>query len=406
MNKIITYVFSSILLIGLVVTCATGVRPIGKALYKYYNNIENYSGFDKVDNLISTVDDSFTNSFFIRDTCVDLYGLIQRIIGKDFIVDSDPSKTVLKGSDNKLYFKGNVTGDYVGEDAFENNINSVTELYKYCKDKNINFLYVNAPHKYNSYSVKLPIVSSCIDDYSEDSALFIKKLSVNGVPALDLMAKLKEDYSNYSDGFFITDHHWNIRTAFWGYSNICNKLNSVNKSSLIDPMYYDLGNYKVTTYKDSYLGSMGIRVGKYYVGKDDVDLISPKFPTDFTLEYESKTLKKKISRSGDFMSSLINGDISYSMYLTSDNSHIFVDNKLNSDGNNVLLLKDSFGIPVSAWISCWADELHILDLRYEQDCSVEDFINEKNIDTVIILYNPEVLESKILYNFTDTSIGR
>ena len=70
------------------------------------------------------------------------------------------------------------------------------------------------------------------------------------------------------------------------------------------------------------------------------------------------------------------------------------------------MVKDSFGVPVSAWLACCCDELWVMDLRYTQEESVKNFIVNHGIDVVIVFYNPEVLSSELFYIFSEASMGK
>ena len=48
---------------------------------------------------------------------------------------------------------------------------------------------------------------------------------------------------------------------------------------MTDEEALDIKNYEVNTYRNWFLGSIGKRVGIYYAGIDDIDLIYPKFDT-------------------------------------------------------------------------------------------------------------------------------
>ena len=406
MKKAWSIVFSLILMCCLIATCAFNAREIGADLYKLYKNeIKNISlkSFDK---LVQTVDSTLSDNFIIHGACIDTYGLIQKLEGKRTVIDADPDKTVIKGNDGKLYFASNVLSEDDSATGFEENIDSnvscLLNLNNFCKNRNISLLYVNAPAKRINKADGFNYDS--FDFYSKKSKYTEEQMNRFKINNLNLMSSLQGETSVYSDGFFATDHHWTIKTAFWAHQKICLALNELFDYD-IDKKYYDLDNFEIETYKKSYLGSMGTRVGKYYAGIDDIDIIFPKFDTDFKIQYETKTLNKSVKEEGPFDEVIHKHTPDY-YYITSDNSIVNVDNLLINSGHKVLLIKDSFGVPVSGWMSCWADELTIMDLRYKQEKSVEDVISEKDIDTVIIIYNAEMLENRRLFIFDTKSEGK
>lgn len=397
MYKRISIVFSIILILLMLLTCVFGVKAIGKSLYLYVKTIGQKSFADSVDNFFETVDDAFTKNFCLRDSCISAYGLIQKFEGKNIVEDASRDKTVLLGDDGKLYFRGGVTDELNAgaEIGMQENVNRLNKLNDFCHSNDVNLLYVIAPHKYSGANVSLP---ESRKDYTQDTYTFSKMLSKAGIENINLMAELL-DAGRYNDAFFITDHHWNIKTAFWGFGKICEKMNSAFESG-INAKLYSADSYEIITYPNCYLGSMGVRVGRFYAGMDDIDAISPLFETRLSISFESKTLKTENKRTGDFKETVFADNApGYHMYITSDNSLVYVDNELIDNNNKTLIIKDSFGVPVSAWMACCFDELWIMDLRYAQNETVKDFIDNHEIDNVIILYNPEVMRSSTMYEF-------
>lgn len=408
MKKLVSIGFSTMLMACLILTCAFSVRPIGKDLYGYYQSMGTMGLLDSIDSLFSTVEKTMTNNFILREVCIDVYGLIQRIEGKNVVEDAAPDKAVLKGNDGKLYFRGAVTNEGNGDDQVKNReiyrqtSSSVIDLKQYCDSNGTELLYVTAPHKYAASAVTLPENK---EDYLDETILFSQLLTDGGVRNINLMKELLEGEKPYSDGFFITDHHWNIRTAFWGFQRICEAFTQ-DGSIQIDERLFAKESFTIYTHPDVFLGSMGVRVGKYYTGMDAIDVIAPRYPTDFRVAYHTKTLEKNIEKAGPFSESILDEKISYNMYITSDNPLIHVENRETPNGKRFLLVKDSFGVPVAAWLACCCDELWVMDLRYAQAESVKEFIVNHEIDAVIVLYNPEVLSSELFYNFSEVSMGK
>lgn len=406
MKKLSVILFILCLTLGLVLTCIFGMREIGSDLFKFVKNEKEGFSLDSVDRLFSTVDGTLSDNFVLHGGCIDIYGLVQKLEGRTTVYDADKSKTVTKGTDGKLYFVSNVLDETGGDDNLEErlkaNAGSLEKLKKICDENGAVLLYVDAPGKYDT-----SIVTSSADKLSDPvakSSYFEKMLNENDVASLNLTQAYKNEFDSYTDGFFITDHHWTIKTAFWGFQKICQKLNSLDGFEKIDGLYFDSDSYETVTIPDCYLGSMGVRVGKYFAGMDDMDIIFPKFDTKFEVCYETKTLGKTVKESGDFKK-VIHGDKPEYYYITSDNSEVFVDNLLINNGHKVLLVKDSFGVPVSGWLSCLADELTILDLRYEQKKTLYDYITDNEIDTVIVLYHSDMMGNTSMFNFDGVSSG-
>ena len=158
----------------------------------------------------------------------------------------------------------------------------------------------------------------------------------------------------------------------------------------IDHEYFDLDHYKVETLKNSYLGTYGVKTGGLFAGYDDYDLIYPKFETEYTKSiskdpYQLIETGGKIETSGDFTQAVISSfsdmkskksKVIYSNYVASDRCEVHIQNKKAATNKKALVLKDSNGLPVSAFLSTCFEELVLLDPRYYTEGTVCDYISD------------------------------
>ena len=396
MKKISIALFFAYLLSGLLFTCFTGYYEIGTTTIESIRNFKEGSIINSFEKLFNAVETELQNQFWQQDKYIDIYGGIQKVSGRQIVVGSGDT-TVIRSKNNNLYF-GNTSSEIIVKIPDQSKeIKRVIDFNDYCKSLGTDLIYVVAPNK-SAYINKsdFPLIAG-MNDYQNFAGDMSKKLLEKGVKSLDLMSELKEKSSDYSSEFFSTDHHWKIETAFWGYSRICDYLNK-NTTYKIDKKYYNIKQYDINIKKQSMQGSMGVRVGSLYHEKDDYALITPKYKTDFSVVFSDGFLnKREIRKNGSFLNAFLrknsDKDISYGSYISSDRDRIFIDNKINNSGQKMLIIKDSFAIPVSAWMACASDKLWIVDLRYKQEESMYDLVKKKNIDTVIIMYNPEMFGS-------------
>ena len=89
---------------------------------------------------------------------------------------------------------------------------------------------------------------------------------------------------------------------------------------------------------------------------------------------------------------------SYGMYTSMDLSEVIINNTKSATNKKILVIKDSFALPVTAFLSTCFKETRMIDLRYMQDMSVYDYIDDYNPDFVLILYNPGAY-SDVFFNF-------
>lgn len=330
---------------------------------------------------------------------IEYNGAFDRIMGKHMIEDADPEKTVYKMDNGQLTFiqpAYDITGS----------ADSVIELNNYLRDKNIDFLFVQAPFKIDKYDPQLP---PCISDtVNANVDAFLQALSGRAVPFYDLREVIHDLKMPYADLFYNTDHHWKVETAFWAYTQVMRKINA-DYGYDINPDTIDPDQFIFKEFKSVSLGSEGRRVGRYYGGVDDYTVIMPKFYTAYTVKilYDSGN---ETELSGSFHDTIIQENRigkkpsmdteSYRAYLGPNHPKIEITNNAVGQGR-VLLVEDSFGKPFSAFVSLNFHETDILDLRYYTDQSLYEYLDANRYDMVMILYNPSSLSESmdVLYHF-------
>jgi hypothetical protein len=87
---------------------------------------------------------------------------------------------------------------------------------------------------------------------------------------------LDEDGLDQYAAFFKTDHHWKPETGIWANGKIMTYLQELGIIENFNRSWRDIDNFTVAVYKNSFLGSRGQRVGKYFAGVDDISLIYPE----------------------------------------------------------------------------------------------------------------------------------
>jgi hypothetical protein len=181
--------------------------------------------------------------------------------------------------------------------------------------------------------------------------------------------------------------------AFFAYQEIAERI-SGNYGFRIDGSYTDLANYNQEAFETASLGSMGRRVGEAYGGTDDFTLITPKFDTDYTL-YEREYGAEKVYEGNFREAVLANSYLEEGTLLETnryaayhgDNAELqFVNHRVKE--GKVMMIKDSFGLPIYSFLSAGVHELRALDVRLYQD-SVAEYAVKHRPDVVIILYNAD-----------------
>lgn len=356
-------------------------------------NSKAFSGlFGLVNKVISSMNSRYDNNILLRSKFIDLNGGIQLLMNKKIVEDVEERNTVYKMNNGQLTFLyPKYDTDYC--------VKNISELNDYLTKRGIKMLYIQAPFKINKFDNQLPVG---LQDYTNLNAdKFLHGIKKHKVPYLDLRELIKFNNMQYDNLFYNTDHHWKTETAFWAYKTIMEFLNE-NYGVDYNKKTTDINSFTVAKYKDSFLGSQGRRVGKYYGGIDDYVLLCPDFATNYDIEILSHFgyINKK---TGSFEDAIVESDFidanspvitnKYAAYFGGDFPLLKITNKNVSNGR-VLILQDSFGLPFSAFMSLNFNQVDIMDLRYFREQTFFEYIDERKYDMVFFLYNPSVFSVK------------
>lgn len=336
---------------------------------------------ERVTGAIDSLEKTIDSDTYKREDYIDFYGWIQKFMGKRVMVD------IGYGELYKTKY-GQITYAVPKQDVSEE-LESMYNLKRELDKHHIPLLYVQAPFKLRPGEQQLP---DNVNDYANENAdRFLEGLIAGDIDYLDLRLNYWSKGLNQNELFFNTDHHWSINGAFNSYQEIAVRLNSDYGFHIRDK-YTDLNNFDQKVFKDYYIGSMGRRVGESYGGIDDFTLITPKFETDYTV-YERDYGGEKIYE-GSFQDAVLTNSYiadgtpldtnRYAVY-HGDNAELqFVNH--NVKNGKILMIKDSFGLPIYSFLSTGVHEVRALDVRLFKD-SVAQYAEKYHPDVVIVLYN-------------------
>lgn len=330
----------------------------------------------------NSLERAVNNDLQHREDYINIYGWIQKSMGKKIISDAGYGQ-LYKTKYNQITFA--VTKQDVSDELV-----SMYDLKDQLDELNIPLLYVQAPFKLPEDEQQLP---DNVKDYANDNVdQFLKGLDAKGIDYLDLREGFWDQGLTQNQLFFNTDHHWTVDSAFKSYGRIADRLNE-DYGFKIDEKYTDINNFNRKTYKDYYIGSMGRRVGEAFGGVDDFTLITPKFDTNYTI-YERDNGEKIYE--GNFQDAVLTNSYiaegtpldsnRYAVY-HGDNAELEFINH-NIDSGKILMVKDSFGLPIYCFLSTGVEEVRALDVRLYKG-SVVEYAKANRPEVVIILYNAD-----------------
>ena len=221
------------------------------------------------------------------------------------------------------------------------------------------------------------------------------------VDLIDLREEIEKARFDWSSLFFVTDHHWKPKTGLWASGLIMKHL-SEKYGYDINESYYDYDNYESHVKKDWMLGAVGRRTGAWYDGLDDIEILNPKFDTDFYFWGVSDNGEE--IREGDFWHSMYLWDNlktrsdfvnnSYSTYIGKEYSINTITNRMAKNDLKVLIIRESFSCVLTPFISLNSKETTSIDLRRYKEQSIIDLCRETKPDVVLLPYNPSAFSMK------------
>lgn len=284
-------------------------------------------------------------------------------------------------------------------------LHSLLNLYQKCCQNECEFLYVQLPLKMNRMGDMLP--DGCGKDYSHEMVDdFLSNLRQLAIPTYDTRGGVDADFESVQRYFFRTDHHWNFDGAMKVFYELMMKLQQILElpSSVVAEKILPR-SWKRMAFPRCFLGSWGRRVGALYAGKDEVYYYLPSFET----QIRKRILSRDVDVEGPFEESVIFKDVipepkshfrdyAYGLY-GGDYDLVRYESKLAPCDKHILIVKDSFSLPIVAWMTTVFREVDVVDLRYYNPRSVCSFIEREQFDLVLVMYNPGALGAEKMWNF-------
>lgn len=386
--KINKYTITS--LIFLVIICIIGILTI-------WNNKENFLNIVKSGNVIESTNQIYADNVAFSNEFINMWSQTQSLSEAQLLDDAEYG-VIIKDENGSLYFPAS---DVNVTPYAQNTI----KFAKTLENKKVPFIYIQAPNKYiEGYTDEI------VSEYNfsnKNATEFLNLLKNNKIDTLDLRELIIKEDLDKESLFYKTDHHWTTSTAFWAYTKIVNCLNDKYNFNIDENNFYtDIKNYKQKVIENCYLGSLGRRVGRAVSGLDDYTFIEPNFETNYKI-FNGVTSKTEPIFSGNFDKAIVKENIlngsdvtlnKHASYFEWDYGDLIIKNTLIDNDIKILLIKDSYSLPVMAFLSTCVSEIHSVDLRDIPCVNLSEYINEYDFNAVIMMYNTEVFNDT-MFNF-------
>ena len=384
-NYLLSIFFTGVITIGCILTLIFNPKEIAGGLYRgWVSSPEGSSVFVKLSNSFSLFEDRFNTYFVGHNAAVNSYGAIQKMMGRTLVDDVDKYYNVLKLNNDYLTF-----APIYETGSFDKALEHLCKLDEVCEQNSAEFLYVPMLSKnqdISQFPENYPIKP--FDNYEQ----IIEALHSNNIDSINLKESAKKHGMDLYSLFYRTDHHWKSSSGLFVAGLLTERMNELFdfslESELLDP-----DNFTCEHYENVFLGTQGKRVGKYYGGMDDFDVIYPDYSTDFNVEYYNLDEE----RSGDFQNAFIfreNLDLNnpltldtnmYDTYMDGNHALIKCHNKLQNNGKKGLIVIDSYGCVVAPYLALEFSELDCIDVRGFTEMTVEEYIENEKPDVVIYM---------------------
>lgn len=388
-NLIITIIFLAISFVIGGMTIKNNYKEILLSIYKTYENSDedlNNKLTLTFEQTVKSFNSAFNKNLTGLQYFIEGYGITQKLLNKKLINDVDIGY-MLKDEQGLLHFAGYSYNTKA-------NAQKLALMNDYFEDINIPFSFVMALSK--DYEGRTTFKKG-IDIYANSNQNcdnFIKGLEENNISYLDLRESTKKGDLDIENSFFKTDHHWKTETAFWAFKELVDYIDKSYGIKLDQNNYYtNIANYKVNTLENSFLGSLGKRMGRIYSGIDDYTLITPDFETNIKL-YQG--FDKALQSEGSFDNTIIDKTLSgpdmpvdtnrYAAYFSLDSDFNTIINENSQNDYKILIIKDSYALPVAAFLSLTCKEVTMIDFRLSKEQSVKEFINNNDYDLILMMY--------------------
>lgn len=275
---------------------------------------------------------------------------------------------------------------------------AISALAAFSEDEGAQFLYVLSPAKMDAENALL--IPGESDHSNENGDELLSMLRAAGVDTLDLREALARTPEQIEQYFFRTDHHWNFTGAFEAYRILTAQLAERFPAANIDLSRADIANWEAHTLRSWMLGSQGKRTGIYFGGTDDITYYTPRFAAESSCDipaysggsaYYEGSFEDANLRTDEYLRSRPDYFTSspYDMYIGGEYALVRHRSDSAPSALRVVIVKDSFVIPVQAFLSTQFQYIDVLDPRYESAETVAEHICAVQPDVVIVMLSAQ-----------------
>ena len=253
-------------IVFLLVTVVIGFFSFKNLINFYVNNVVDYNEWSA--DLGNKFETDEATTFLEKFQFVNLNGAVRNVLGQREM------NGITKLDNGHLI----TPQEKMTDEQIQVSANEVIKYAEFCKNNGTAFAFVQPILKVDEDNKQLP---NGVEDYSNENInSFLAYLRAAGIDVLDIRELMKQDGLDIYDYTYVTDHHWTTEGCFYSFVKITEWIDA-NLGIEVNPLVTNLGNYDIQKYSKWHLGNYGQRVGQYFAGADDYDLIIPNFDVAF-----------------------------------------------------------------------------------------------------------------------------
>ena len=266
------------------------------------------------------------------------------------------------------------------------------------------FYFLLAPSKLTAFSYKYPpYVDRGYDQKHRD--YFVQELQKINFPIIDVLPAFQEEFTHeqLEELYFKTDHHWNMKGAFYAYEQTMNQI--ATQSKIFTGNAVNRDDYKITIEKPNgqFIGSWNKQLYNLIKTPETVPYVqlkqNPNMWDNYTVYLGPKSEESMQMPMKEFFSADKNKlSPDYSSVYQTDYAQI---NILNPDAKNKLhavIIKDSYADATYPLFAQEFEQTTFIDPRFAASKNVKQDLEKLNADIVLFLYN-DTSTNKEMYQF-------
>lgn len=335
------------------------------------------------------------NQFIPKNAFINLNGLFARLTGRRVL-------------NNVIKCENGMLTQAMGKEDVSDLAQNIVDFAAYLDEcENIPFIYVQMPYKEDLEEKMLPEGIESFANQNADALLGV--LRDHGVHCLDTRPWVCQTQEMVEQYFYWTDHHWTAEGAFVAFQEITSELQKMFPEANIDLDYTREELWEWHEKENWMLGSRGKRVGEFFAGTDPLIWLTPQFETEMSCsvpnigalykgDFNTANIRTEYIENRDFF-----GSIPYGVYIGRDYPLVQHRNLHAPSELKVLILKDSFTLPLQAFLSTVFQEVDVIDPRIFTGCTISEYIALMQPDVVLLGMTPGSFYHQTYHDFGEAA---